>query len=441
MSNFYTFIMSNKELIKKILPTKFLKQCKLKVIESKFNRYKADPIDLDTFRQFSPGVNLIGDVKVEIGLGQSARLIANALDLSKLDFGIFDFPIVGDVRRNDHTWEHKIKKDTCFNINLFHINPQDTGTAYLSLGKGIWKNHYNIGFWLWELEEFPEEYLLSLKFVDEIWTPSEFTSNCFRNITDKPVYTIPYYVTADADPKYDRSHFGLPETKFLFLIMFDFNSTMLRKNPAGAIQAFKQAFRPDDQDVGLVIKVNNPTDECMNTLQDLLAGYENVYYITKTLDKPEVNSLIACTDVFVSLHRAEGFGLVMAEAMLLKTACIATNWSSNTEFMNSDTACMVSYTMKQIEEGEGSYPPGATWADPSIEETTMYMQKLKESPDYYRDLVDRAYLHVSDVLGKDRVVHMLESRLSTIYDAILSEDLQKLQIVHPTNAKSTLTHI
>lgn len=258
----------------------------------------------------------------------------------------------------------------------------------------------------------------ALKFVDEIWTPSEFASDCFRKITDKPVHTIPYFVTAEADPRYDRQYFGLPEDKFLYLIMFDFNSTLLRKNPEGAIAAFKQAFRQDDPEVGLVIKVNNATPECMDTLGAMLAGYENVHYITRTMDKSEVNSLIHCADVFVSIHRAEGFGLVLAEAMLLKTACIATNWSSNTEFMNGDTACMVSYEKKQIAGGEGSYPPGATWADPSVEETAMYMRKLKEDPEFYQKLVDRAYDHASSVLGKEKIVRLLENRIDQLYRSI-----------------------
>lgn len=440
MNSLYAFIISKKEILKIFFPIELLRKCKTAVIHSKVNNYKSTPINTKGFSLLPNGVNLIGDIRIEIGLGQSMRLIANCLALSKCNFGITNLPLNVSVRRNDHSWDHAIVQNAPYSVNLFHINPQELCTAYLNLGDGIWRNRYNIGFWLWELEEFPEEYLLSLKFVDEIWTPSEFTSNCFRKITDKPVYTIPYYVTAEADPRFDRNYFGLPENKFLYLIMFDFNSTMLRKNPAGAIAAFKQAFDRNDQDVGLVIKVNNPTKECLDTLHTLLDGYENIYYITKTLDKPEVNSLIGCVDVFVSLHRAEGFGLVMAEAMLLKTACIATNWSSNTEFMNSDTACMVSYTKIQIEEGEGSYPPGATWADPSVEEAAMYMRQLKESPAFYQNLVNRAYHYASDILGKERIVAMLEDRLALIHDAVLNESLQKLSIPSSSSTEETLTH-
>lgn len=434
MNTIYAFIMKHKEPIKKVLPIELLRKCKAIVINHKLKQYYSYPIDPKIFTQKPSGINLIGDIRIEIGLGQSMRLISNVLNYSSRDFCIVNLPLNTDVRRNDHSWDHKISQDPLYRINLFHINPQDMGLSCLRLGDSVFKNRYNIGFWLWELEKAPEEAHMAVKFVDEIWTPSEFTSSCFRKITDKPVYTIPYHVTAETNPRYDRAHFGLPEDKFLYLLLFDFNSTMLRKNPQAAVEAFRNAFSPEQQDVGLVIKVNNATPECMETLKNLLKGYHNVYYITKTLDKAEVNSLIAGVNVFVSLHRAEGFGLVLAEAMLLKTACIATNWSSNTEFMTSDTACMVSCTMKQIEEGEGSYPPGAIWADPSVAETTLYMKKLKEEPDFYQNMVERAYDYASEILGKDRITAMLEDRLSIINEAILSNDLNKLAI-HPEAKK------
>lgn len=428
MNKLYYFIMKYKEPIKKVLPITLLRKCKAAVVNHKIAQYQPQVIQSDQYGMQPFGVNLIGDIRIEIGLGQSMRLIANILEHSGHKFGIINLPLNVEVSRNDHSWDHKITDHPIYGINLIHINPQDMGLSYLRLGDAMFRNRYNIGFWLWELEEAPKEAYLAVKFVDEIWTPSEFTSNCFRKITNKPVYTIPYHVTAESDSRYGRAHFGLPEDKFLYLLLFDFNSTLLRKNPQAAIEAFRNAFSPEQQDVGLVIKVNNATPECMETLKALLEGYKSVHYITKTLSKAEVNSLIANVNVFVSLHRAEGFGLVMAEAMLLKTACIATNWSSNTEFMNSDTACMVSCTMKQIEEGEGSYPPGAIWADPSVEETTMYMRKLKEDPEYYRGMVDRAYSYASEVLGKDRISTMMEERISLINDAILSNDLSKLEV-------------
>ena len=259
MNRLYYFIIKYKESIKKVLPIAFLRKCKAAVFNYKIEQYQSKALRPAKYRVLPFGINLIGDIRIEIGLGQSMRLISNILEYSNLDFGIYNLPLKVEASRNDHNWDHKIFETPVYGINLIHINPLDLGFSYLELGDYIFRDHYNIGFWLWELEEAPKEAHLAVKFVDEIWTPSEFTSNCFRKITDKPVYTIPYHVTAEADVRYDRAHFDLPEDKFLYLLLFDFNSTLLRKNPQAAIEAFRNAFSPEQQDVGLVIKVNNAT--------------------------------------------------------------------------------------------------------------------------------------------------------------------------------------
>ena len=418
MHKLINLLFSYKKVLKRLIPIQLLRLVKNKIVHAEIAKYKGNIIDRQAFNEMLLGINLIGDIKAQIGLGQSMRLLANQLFLSKYDFKVFDFQLADNVPRNDVSWDHKISHTMDYNINLFHINPQELGIAYVKLDKNLWKNRYNIAFWLWELEEFPKEHIESIKFVDEIWTPSEFTSNSIRKVTNKPVHTIPYYVTAQADPDCGRSYFNLPEDKFLYLIMFDSNSTMLRKNPMAAVNAYKRAFDKNNQDVGLVIKVNNANKENLAVIQNALEGYQNIFYITETLEKSKVNSLIQAVDVFVSLHRAEGFGLVMAEAMLLKTACIATNWSSNTEFMDSGTACMVPYSKIQINESEGCYPKGSIWADPDVEATANYMKWLKENPNEYRTMVDKAYKHVSEILGKEHVVPMMEERISQIYQLV-----------------------
>lgn len=407
-------IADNKQKIKKILPMGLLRTMKKKYLSNLMGKYIKEPIDPEEFQRKEPGVNLIGDIRAEIGLGQSMRLLANELELSKYPFGIYDFQLGGNLRRGDTSWDYRMREDYPYRINLFHINPQEVGLAYLYLDKDIWKNRYNIAFWLWELEEFPREYVETLKFFDEIWTPSEFASSSIRKVTDKPVHTIPYYVLASADAACDRAYFGLPEDKFLYLIMYDTNSTMARKNPVGALEAYKKAFSPEDEQVGLVIKVNNATEEDLSVIRDSIGEYQNVYFITQTMDKVQVNSLIAAVDVFVSLHRAEGFGLVMAEAMLLKTACVATNWSSNTEFMDMESACMVTYKKTEIQETSGNYKRGYVWAEPDVAEAAVYMKRLYEEPEYYAKLVRQAEQNIKKRLGKERVVQLLEDRLGEI---------------------------
>lgn len=365
--------------------------------------------------EYPMGINLIGSIKAEIGLGQSCRLLANELEHTNIKYTIKNFVMSGELRSEDCSWDSKIQEDTPYGINLFHIEPLDLVMAYTTvLEPEIWNRRYNIAFWLWELEEFPKSWEKALILVDEIWTPSEFASASIRKVTNKPVYTIPYCVTAPTEEQYNREYFGLPEDKFLFLAMYDTNSTMERKNPLGAIKAFQQAFSPEDSRVGLVLKMNNPRQEDLEAVQASLGEYQNIYYITEIMDKVVVNSLIKSVDVFVSLHRAEGFGLVMAEAMLNGTPCIATNWSSNTEFMNHDVACMVDYTFTTLKKNTPPYRKGVRWADADVDMAAEYMKRLVEDKEYYNQLKEDGKEYIETKLGMEQAIKMIEERIQEI---------------------------
>ena len=174
---------------------------------------------------------------------------------------------------------------------------------------------------------------------------------------------------------FDREYFGLPRNGFLFLTMFDVNSTIERKNPMATIRAFRNAFEKNTN-VFLVIKVNNSDDISISRIKSMIENLQNVTIIAKTISKVEVNSLIKACDVLISLHRAEGFGLTMAEAMVLKRPTIATNWSANTEFMNSENSCLVNFELIEIEEDHNYYKAGMHWADADFEHASEHMIKL-----------------------------------------------------------------
>ncbi len=417
ISNLFLVLVDRcKPILLKIIPISMLRKIKRYVVIKSFNRL--DKLKFTPFKRdkYKDGINLIGNIRAEIGLGQSCRLLANELNESFINFCIYNYVQVSALRMNDTTWDHKISDNLPYNINLIHINPYELGIAYLKIDKKVWDYRYNIAFWLWELEEFPDEWTECIPYLDEIWTPSEFASESIRKKTSKPVFTIPYYVTAPIDGRYDRSYFGLPEDKFLFLTMYDSNSTMERKNPLGAIQAYKMAFKKENKDVGLVIKINNVQKKDMETIQEIMLGYENVYYITDVLQKVQVNSLIKCIDVFVSLHRAEGFGLVLAEAMLLGTPAIATNWSSNTEFMTGDTSCLVDYNLIEIRDECGPYKPGNRWAEPDLACASEFMIRLFNDKNFYDNIALKGKSHIEIQLSKDKAVSIIEKRVTEIYE-------------------------
>ncbi len=369
------------------------------------------PFDVNAFPQ---GVNIMGPVKAQMGIGQCCRFLVSEFDASGIKYCVQNFNLLGNVQNGDTSFDDILTEETPYGINLIVMEPTELMFRCTQFDQNMWNDKYNVGFWSWELEDFPKEWTPAIDLLDEIWTPSEFTSDSIRKVTNKPVHTIPYNVTAHTDDKYDRKFFGLPEDKFLFLIMFDFNSTMVRKNPVGAIEAYKKAFDVNDDSVGLVIKTSNTDFDKIESVKKLLEGYKNIYFITEVLEKTAVNSLIKDVDVFVSLHRAEGFGIVMAEAMLVNTVCIATNWSSNIEFMNKDIACMVDYSFVTLEKDASPYRKGSKWADADTDQAAEYMKKLHDDKDFYNTLSTKAKAYIEDKLCMDNITKIINGLVTRI---------------------------
>ncbi len=404
-----------KPILLKIFPYELLKKWKGKMINRSFEQLK--DVKVEPFKPgiYTKGINIIGNIKAETGLGQSCRLVAGAIEKTQIPFSIYQYDQLGNLKTRDTSWHEKISNELPYEINLIHINPHELGIAYMQMDKSVWKNRYNIAYWLWELEEFPQEWIPCFNCVHEIWTPSEFISQAIRKKTDLPVVTVPYFMELEINDEYDRKSFGLPDDKFLFLMMYDHSSVMERKNPIGVLKAFKEAFDRKNEDVGLVIKINNCDEKDIKEIEKILDGYQNVYFIREVLSRQQVNGLIQCVDVFVSLHRAEGFGLVLAEAMYLGTPTIATNWSSNTEFMNQEVACMVDYKLITIEKDLSPFKAGNRWADPDLEDAARWMKLLFENTQFYEEIREKAKKHIREVLHSNRISNYIEERMEEIY--------------------------
>lgn len=410
-----------KPLLLKIFPQKILRNLKGKMITESLNNMNNINILPFERSKYKDGINLIGNVKAETGLGQSCRLVANEIENSDYDFVIYNYNQLGSISENNKQWNHKISEELSYNINLIHINPHELGLAFTQLPKSFWDYRYNIGFWLWEIEEFPDEWIPCFHCLDEIWTPSEFISQSIRKKTQLPVITIPYCVEAQIQKKADRGYYNLPNDQFLFLTMYDHNSIVERKNPMAVIDAFRKAFDCHNTKVGLVIKISNATKSDIKMIETAMEGYSNFYIMSDVLSKEDVNGLIETVDVLVSLHRAEGFGLVLAEAMLLGTPTIATNWSSNIEFMNSEVSCLVKYTMKVIEKDLGPFKKGNQWADPDVDDAADFMIKLYDDSIYYEEISTKARLYLEEKLSMDITKLKINKRLLKILDSSLGE--------------------
>ncbi len=401
-----------KPIITKIVPLSVLKKVKSGLIDSAYSETTKKPFEKDAYPE---GINLIGFIKSQMGLGEGCRRIAGAVEASGIPFGIIETRVGNPFNHNDSSWDNRLMKEAVYGINIFHVNPEQMIPLQLSLPADTADRRYNIGIWLWELEEFPDEWCRAFSLVDEVWAPSEFNCMSIRKKSPVPVKLIPYGIEPETDPSFGRAHFGLPEKDFLFLCMYDTNSTMERKNPVGAINAYKKAFGEDENGTGLVIKVNNPTEKDMDRIRSECEGLGNVYFITDTLGRNEVNSLVAVCDAFVSLHRSEGFGLVIAEAMALGTPVIATDWSANTDFMNSENSCPVGYSLVEIREDCFCYKAGQRWAEADTDEAAEYMKRLLSDGEHRERITKNAAEYIAENYSVKKSAEALKKRIREIY--------------------------
>ena len=371
---------------------------------------------------YPQGINLIGDIQAETGLGQSMRILAEIMKKGGIPFKIKQTNLHGNLEHNDNTWAHKLVETVKYDVNIIHWIPETWSAVYSKADNSLFDYRYNIAYWLWELEDFTDRWLPGIQTVDEIWTPSEFISNSIRKKTDKPVITIPYAIEMKKESCLEREYFSLPEDKLLFLTMYDFISISERKNPEAVIDAYMKAFPVGDSHVendavGIVIKVNHAEEKKLEELKKRLKKYKNVYFITKNLTRFEVDSLLNMCDVLVSLHRSEGFGLPLAEAMALGKPVIATNWSASIEFMNEENACLVDYRLIKLKKTTGPYEKGNYWADADTSHAAYYMKKLWEDKEYRELIGKNAENHVKKHLTYTCSADRMKNRLKEIYEA------------------------
>jgi len=321
------------------------------------------------------GLNVYGYFRAEMGVGQSARNGIEALKAAGIHFSV----------QNLHAAHHSeldasvraFSPDTPYGANLYFVNADQT--QVIMNGSRESRGNHNIAFWTWELDEFPREWDSAFNAYDEIWVPSSFCQAAIAARAPVPVIRIPYCVKPMAGSLKTRKDFGIDPDRFVFLTVFDLRSGVVRKNPIGVIRAFKDAFG-GASNCELIIKVNH-ADSSPEAFQFLrnAASAPGIRIIEETLRHEDVIALIRASDCVVSLHRSEGFGLVLAEAMLMEKAVIATGYSGNLDFTLPSTAFLVSYQLQKVGTGNLPYPEHCMWADPCVRDAAEQMKLVYEN--------------------------------------------------------------
>lgn len=407
------FSIKHAKTIMKFVPSPIIKIAENIIVNK--GGYKFERVT-EFDKNLKPGINYVGYLKARSGLGQGSRLLGRAVRETKYDYTAIDTKY-GETKSYEETeFDNELSTNFPYNINLFHVQPHTNFEVAISqIGIDNLKGRYNIGYWVYEIENIPKKWHDSFKYVNEIWTPSEFASNAFRKVSPVPVYTMPYGVETKKNEKLTRKDFELPEDKFIYLCLYDPKSSVERKNPQAVINAFKKAFKDNDEEVFLVIKMNKATQEDVDILKNELEGIKNYKIFTESLPQEDLYSLISLCDVYVSLHRSEGFGLVMAEAMSLGTVCIATNYSSNLDFMNKDNSLLVDY--KMIKTGLKKhylYQYNDLWADADVDQASDYMLKLFNDKDLYNRLKENAQKTILEEFSTKKLVEKIEKRIDEI---------------------------
>ena len=384
---------------------------------------RAVPTTLYRSRPF--GVNVIGHPTAPHSIGVVTRLACRALASADVPFDVISIDELS-YRRGRSFIEHatgaRMRPRYAFTLVLAWPTHVDLRV----ISPRAFAGRYVIGDWLCEQAELPEAFINGCELVDEIWTGSSFATEVFARSTSKPITAIPLIVNRSTNPERPatlvREQLGIPEDRSVFLTIANARVPMIRKNPDGTLHAFRRAFPHGQQEATLIIKslVEGEMDAgvlgFLNTLRNDPAFGPDVLLLTDELDDDETTDLLELCDCFVSLHRAEGFGMGAAEAMELGKPVIVTNWSGPTDYLTESNSFPVPAELVTIDElGSSGFLPGLMWAEPDLNAAADFMRAVHEHPELAHERGERAAADIPLHHSPEVVGHLMAERLRELH--------------------------
>jgi glycosyltransferase involved in cell wall biosynthesis len=326
----------------------------------------------------TPGVNVVGYLSSERGVGEAARQVVSALASRTIPTAEIDSPaepaeivkVLPGISAAKHPYD----------FNLLCVNADMLPTIAAALGPHFFDGRRSAGLWFWEVSEFPQQWHAAFKNLDEVWVASEFIAEALRPVAPIPVRTMRVPVTPIAPAELSRAELGIPEG-FTFLFVFDYRSIFRRKNPLGLVEAFRKAFEPGEGP-SLVIKsiFSEQFPRQRAELAEAVSDRPEINLLEDNVSTAAKNAMIAACDCYVSLHRSEGLGLTMAEAMYFGRPVIATSYSGNLDFMTPTNSYLVPARATPIGTDASPYPPDGEWADPDLEAAAELLRAAYSDP-------------------------------------------------------------
>ena len=336
-----------------------------------------------------PGINVLGHFAYPSGLRISTESLVEGLRENGVSTSLRDVPV---SLASDDPIGHRYKGFEIYDTTLIHVQPEPLFERVYEAARLAPRQRapYKIAYWYWEFDEVPTSWNGSALECDEIWTATNFIAEGMRKRYRQPVNVLPPGIEIAPFDRMPRSVFGLEQDTFVFLFVFHMVSIMDRKNPLALIRAFKLAF-PGETKAKLVIKTSfgNRNPENLKLLHEA-ADDANIDVIDAVYSRDQTLSLMAASDAYVSLHRSEGLGLTMAEAMLLGRPVVATRYSGNVDFMDDGNSLLVDSRIVTLDRDIAPYKAGQRWAEPSIVHAAALMRRLYDNPDFGRSLGARA---------------------------------------------------
>lgn len=365
------------------------------------------------------GVNLAGYFNSPTGMGESARSMSRTLwagNIACKEVPLASTQLMPQLDLGELlAGELLATYDPAHKINIIVANGDDYPHVRGRLPFSFFKSRQNIGYWVWETESLPETHVDTDGLV-QIWTPSEYSADAIRRSVNIPVRVVPHILDFEEinSATANREKFGLPAEQLLFGFFFDCKSVVERKNPHAILDAFRIAFGSGTKDALLLLKVGSPEIAPLEIARLRRAAEDlNVVWITATLPREDVLCLMKSLDVYISLHRAEGFGLTLAEAMAMGKPVVASNYSGNVDFMTESDSCLVRTKVIRTTKRNGAYPAGTRWGEPDVEHAAEFLTALRD-PAYRAAKGGAAAIAVRERLDGGRVGQLASGYLAAI---------------------------
>jgi glycosyltransferase involved in cell wall biosynthesis len=328
------------------------------------------------------GVQLVGWVKGELGVGEDVRTAARAADRAAIPHVLLDCARQLGARQEDLSLADRVVDAPRHFTNIVFLSAGDHYRC-VAADPGIFRGRYTIGSWPWELPRWPGEMGFVYRTVDEIWAPSTFIRDAYRAAAGaRPVTLVPLAVEVPAaDTGADgRALLGAAPGDFVFFFAYDTFSSPYRKNPDAVVAAFRSAFPRGRGDVRLVIKTMHAAHRAdhWRALAEAAGDDGRITLIDAVWPRKQTLAALAAADAVVSLHRSEGFGRVMAEAMLLGKPVIASAYSGNLDFTRPETAFLAEGVLRPVRPHEYHHSAGQSWFEPDIGHAAMLMRQCRD---------------------------------------------------------------